>query len=86
MDQVIITPANEDQDVQVDGGVEPSMIIAFDDVQGIIIRALEVARAAGRDYVAQSHFAAEAVLAVRHDLSFSQALNAVYRMRENDAA
>jgi len=86
MDQVIITPANEDQPVPATDLSPLPIAAAFDDVQGIVIRALEVARAAGRDYVAQSHFAAEAVLAVRHDLSFSEALNAVYRMRESDAA
>lgn len=86
MDQVIITPANEDQaELSADVSALP-IAAALDDVQGIIIRALEVARSAGRDYVDQSHFAAEAVLAVRHDLSFSEALNAVYRMRENNAA
>lgn len=86
MDQVILTPANEDTEtsrVDFSGTVA---VVAFGDVQGIVARALEVARAAGRDYVAQSHFAAEAILAVRHDLSFAEALNAVYRMRENDAA
>lgn len=86
MDQVIITPANEDQPATSADLSELPITAALDDVHGIIIRALQVARAAGRDYVAQSHFAAEAVLAVRHDLSFTEALNAVYRMRENDAA
>lgn len=86
MDQVIITPANEDEPAPSNDVAALPLVTAFDDVQGIIVRALAVARAAGRDYVAQSHFAADAVLAVRHDLSFSEALNAVYRMRENDAA
>lgn len=86
MDQVTFTAANEDQETSPSYVTDSPVVTAFDDVQGIISRALQVARAAGRDYVAQSHFAAEAVLAVRHDLSFAQALNAVYRLRESDAA
>ncbi len=63
-----------------------AMPVVLDDVQGIIGRALEVARASGRDYVAQCQSAAEAVVAVRHDLTITDALNAVYRFRERDAA
>jgi hypothetical protein len=59
---------------------------ALDDVHGIIARAVEVARAAGRDYIGQCQSAAEAIVAVRHDVSLSEALNAVYRFREQDAA
>lgn len=59
---------------------------ALDDVQGIVARAVEVARAAGRDYIGQCQSAAEAIVAVRHDVSLSDALNAVYRLRERDTA
>jgi len=55
------------------------------DVHGIVSRAVSLAREAGRDYITQSHTAARAVLAVRPDLSLSQALKAVVRLRELDA-
>lgn len=62
-------------------GVAASQVVV-DDVHGIIARAVSLARSAGRDYVAQCHSAAAAVVAVRPDLSLSDALNAVYRLRE----
>ena len=86
MDQITITPANEDGfESQLYADVVP-ITLALDDVQGIITRAVAVARAAGRDYVEQCRSAAEAIIAVRHDISFTEALNAVYRVRERDAA
>ena len=75
-------PANPDNS----SAIVVSIPVVLDDVQGIINRAVEVARASGRDYVAQCQSAAEAVIAVRHDLSLADALNAVYRFRERDAA
>ena len=52
------------------------------DLEGIVARTVTRARAAGRDYMSQSRAAATAVLAVRPDLSFGQALEAVERLRE----
>ena len=60
---------------------------AMRDVHGIVTRAVSAARATGRDYVAQSHAAAAAVIAVRPDLSMGDALDAVMRLRDfGDAA
>lgn len=86
MDQVRIVPANEDGYVSPSSADVVPITLTLDDVQGIITRAVEVARAAGRDYVEQCRSAADAIVAVRHDLSFTEALNAVYRVRERDAA
>lgn len=86
MDQVRIIPANEDGLASVSNGAAVPVTLVLDDVQGIITRVAEVARAAGRDYVEQCRSAAEAIVAVRHDVSFTEALNAVYRVRERDAA
>lgn len=86
MDQVRIIPANEDGLSSVAAVELVPVTIAVDDVHGIITRVVAVARAAGRDYVEQCRSAAEAVVAVRHDLSFTEALSAVYRVRERDAA
>lgn len=86
MDRLNIVPANEDGDTPVSVSFPAPVSLVLDDVQGIISRAVSVARAAGRDYVAQCHSAAEAVIAVRHDVSFTEALKAVYRVRERDAA
>ncbi len=55
---------------------------ALGDLEGIIARTLGAARAQGRDYMSQSRAAAIAVLAVRPDLSFGQALDAVSRIRD----
>lgn len=86
MDQVRIIPANEDGLASVSTASAVPVTLVLDDVQGIITRVVEVARAAGRDYVEQCRSAAEAIVAVRHDVSFTEALNAVYRVRERDAA
>ncbi len=86
MDQVSVFPANEDGDTNVSVSLPVPVSLVLDDVQGIISRAVSVAREAGRDYVTQCHSAAEAVIAVRHDVSFTEALKAVYRVREQDAA
>lgn len=55
-----------------------------DDVRGIVARTILSARAAGRDYTSQSRAAAAAVLSVRPDLTFGEALDAVIRLRETD--
>ena len=86
MDQVRIIPANEDGPASASAAAPLPVTVALDDVYGIITRVVAVARAAGRDYAEQCRSAAEAVVAVRHDLSFTEALNAVYRVRERDAA
>ena len=52
------------------------------DVQGIVERSIRVARQTGRDYVSQSRQAALDVVAVRSDISFSEALIAVSRFRD----
>jgi hypothetical protein len=51
------------------------------DLEGIVARTVRSARAQGRDYMAQSRAAAAAVMAVRPDLSFGQALDAVEHLR-----
>ncbi len=58
---------------------------AIDDVRGIVVRAVSTARASGRDYVAQSRVAAEAVAAVRPDLSPIEVFDAVRRVRDLSA-
>lgn len=55
---------------------------ALRDLEGVVARTVRMARAQGRDYMSQSRAAASAVLAVRPDLSFGQALDAVERLRE----
>ena len=55
--------------------------LALRDLHGIVSRTVTSARAQGRDYMAQSRAAAMAVLAVRPDISFGQALDAVERLR-----
>ncbi len=64
---------------------DKSRDIVLDDVQGIVSRVIAIARAAGRDYVAQCRLAADAIVAVRPDLSPQDVLKAVFRMRERDA-
>ena len=86
MDQVRVFPANEDGVTAASRAGAVPVSVVLDDVQGIISLAIAVARDAGRDYVAQCRSAAEAVVAVRHDVSFTEALNAVYQVRERDAA
>lgn len=54
------------------------------DVRGIVVRTVSSARAAGRDYMGQSRAAATAVMSVRPDLNFGEALDAVIRLREID--
>ncbi|MSO73404.1 MAG: hypothetical protein EXQ84_07365 [Rhodospirillaceae bacterium] len=56
--------------------------LAIRDVRGVVARALSSARGAGHDYVGQTRAAAAAVVAVRPDLSFVQALDAVSRLRD----
>jgi len=68
--------------------VEPQapMRARFDarDLRGIVARTVSSSRAAGRDYMGQSRAAATAVMSVRPDLSFGEALDAVIRLREVD--
>ncbi len=52
------------------------------DVRGVVSRVVSLARAAGRDYVAQSRAAAMAVIAVRPDLSPREAWDTVSRLRD----
>lgn len=54
------------------------------DLRGIVLRTVSSARASGRDYMGQSRAAAAAVMSVRPDLSFGEALDAVIRLREVD--
>jgi hypothetical protein len=54
------------------------------DLRGIVLRTVTSARASGRDYMGQSRAAAAAVMSVRPDLSFGEALDAVIRLREVD--
>jgi hypothetical protein len=62
--------------------LEPVMHVVLDDVQGIVTRVISSSRAAGRDYVDQCRLAAQAVIAVRPDLSMQETLKAIFRMRE----
>jgi hypothetical protein len=55
------------------------------DLQGVVARALRSARATGRDYLGQTEAAARAVVAVRPDLTLSQAMVAVNWLRDHDA-
>ncbi len=55
--------------------------LALRDLHGVVSRTVTSARAQGRDYMSQSRAAAMAVLAVRPDISFGQALDAVERLR-----
>ncbi len=63
---------------------DKSVGVVLDDVHGVISRVLLSARAAGRDYVDQCRLAANAIVAVRPDLSFQEAHKAVFRMREQE--
>ncbi len=53
------------------------------DLRGIVDRAVSSARACGRDYVGQCHMAAQAVMAVRPDLTPRQAFDAVTHLRDH---
>jgi hypothetical protein len=56
---------------------------AMGDLRGIVARTVSSARASGRDYVGQCHMAAQAVMAVRPDLSAREAFAAVARLRDH---
>ncbi len=95
MNQISTNPTNEDGSADIQSVipfVAPKQIedksndVVLDDVQGIVLRALSHARASGRDYVDQCRLAADAVVAVRPDLSPQEVLDAVFRMRERDTA
>jgi hypothetical protein len=51
------------------------------DLEGVVARTVRSARAQGRDYMSQSRAAAQAVMAVRPDMSLGQALDVVERLR-----
>lgn len=51
------------------------------DVRGIIARTLSHARSLGRDDLTQTRVAAQAVMAVRPDLTMSQAMNGIARLQ-----
>jgi hypothetical protein len=53
------------------------------DLQGVVSRALSAARSSGRDYLGQTEAAARAVMAVRPDLTFSEANRAVDWVRDH---
>ena len=90
MNQISAVPANEDASGIVHAAAPvmapvttspQALLVVLDDVHGIITRAVSSARASGRDYVDQCRSAAQAVVAVRPDLSMQDALNAIIRMR-----
>ena len=91
MNKMSHDPANEDAAGVVPAAIpfvppvtelEPVMHVVLDDVQGIVTRVISSSRAAGRDYVDQCRLAAQAVIAVRPDLSMQETLKAIFRMRE----
>ena len=57
----------------------------LDDVRGIVARTVGRARAMGRDDVTQTRAAAHAVISVRPDLSLTEAINAIGRLRASGA-
>ncbi len=52
-----------------------------EDLAKIIRRALDEAKAAGRDHTAQDEYAVKKVLELRHDMTASDALNAINLVR-----
>jgi hypothetical protein len=91
MNEMSHVPVNEDDAGVVPASIpfappvtelEPVMHVVLDDVQGIVTRVISSSRAAGRDYVDQCRLAAQAVIAVRPDLSMQETLKAIFRMRE----
>jgi hypothetical protein len=57
----------------------------FADVRGIISRTMRHARALGRDDLSQTRAAAEAVMAVRPDMTLSQAMMGIERLQASGA-
>ena len=55
------------------------------DVRGIITRSLSQARSLGRDDLTQTRVAAQAIMAVRPDLTLSQAMNGIDRLQASGA-
>ncbi|MBL8645578.1 MAG: hypothetical protein JNK21_16720 [Rhodospirillaceae bacterium] len=63
---------------------EPSIglrVPDLDDVRGIVSRTLSQAKSLGRDELTQTRAAALAVIAVRPDVTLSQAFSAISRMQ-----
>jgi hypothetical protein len=55
---------------------------SLDDLKGVVTRSLEISKLGGKDYMAQTREAAQAILSIRHDLSLSDATYAVNYFRE----
>lgn len=55
---------------------------SLDDLEGVVTRSLEISKLCGKDYMAQTREAAQAILSIRHDLSLSDATYAVNYFRE----
>ena len=64
-------------------GVANGHLAVGHDLHGVVKRTLSSARASGRDYVGQTEAAARAVVAVRPDLSFHDAMLAVNWLRDH---
>ncbi|MBL8631189.1 MAG: hypothetical protein JNM81_16265 [Rhodospirillaceae bacterium] len=58
-----------------------SRLSNLDDVRGIVARTLSLAKSLGRDDLTQTRAAALAVIAVRPDLTLSQALSGIARLQ-----
>jgi len=58
-----------------------SLLPDLADVRGIVSRALSQAKSTGRDELTQTRAAALAVIAVRPDVTLSQAFSAIARMQ-----
>jgi hypothetical protein len=58
-----------------------STLPSLRDLHGVVSRSVASARAQGRDYMAQNRAAASVVMSVRPELSLSEALDVVTRLR-----
>lgn len=58
-----------------------SSLSGLHDLEGVVSRSVAAARAQGRDYMAQNRAAASVVMSVRPELSLSEALDVVTRLR-----
>lgn len=76
--------ANIAASVNVGMGFLPQAVPTFSSLQdlaGVVSRSVVSARAQGRDYMAQNRSAASVVMSVRPELSLSEALDVVTRLR-----